>query len=130
MYPVNCGSNCPSMGIDIARNTRGSTSTGPGPISLQGDGLRSSKRFVFSFMSLLVPIVSEFLFRVRSGHTQAERSGADAFDGQFGRACIGSHDHNTSVGKRVYLCVQPLRVLLRTANMRDCLLYTSPSPRD
>ena len=43
MYAVNSGSNWPCSGIDMARSTRGSTLTGPGPISSRGLGFNSSK---------------------------------------------------------------------------------------
>ena len=39
MYPVMTGSYWPTSGVDIARSTRGSALTGPGPMSSRGGGL-------------------------------------------------------------------------------------------
>ncbi|MNC81808.1 hypothetical protein D3C75_1350610 [compost metagenome] len=46
IIPVNSGSNCPNTGKDMARSTRGSTSTGPGVIMHRRDGDKSSYRFI------------------------------------------------------------------------------------
>ncbi|MNP76571.1 hypothetical protein D3C76_1738310 [compost metagenome] len=39
---VNSGSNCPRMGKDRARSTRGSTSTGPGVMIVRCEGAKSA----------------------------------------------------------------------------------------
>ena len=52
---MKAGSNWPSIGIDMARSTRGSTPTGPGPISRRGGGLSSAKRVVIRISHIVMP---------------------------------------------------------------------------